>query len=148
MMMMSEFGLVPPSVLVSNPELGVIAALLAALTDPASTKARLAEIGAKIDEHNTALASAKAAAETLRTETEAASKKIEDDRTAADAEIQRKRTQLDIDAAAVKQRADATDARAAEIDKLASTLGAREAELNRRQSAFREHADAISNLKA
>src|ERR1035437_6314850 len=90
----------------------------------------------------------KAAIETLRTETEAASKKIEDDRAAADAEIQRKRTQLDVDAAAVKQRADATDARSAELDKLAQTLAAREAELIRRQSAFREHADAISSLKA
>jgi chromosome segregation ATPase len=147
-MMMNGVGLVPPSVLVSNPELGIIAALLTALTDPEVTKARLAEIGAKIDEHNTALASFKAAIETLRTETEAASKKIEDDRAAADAEIQRKRTQLDIDASAVKQRADATDARSAELDKLAQTLAAREAELNRRQSAFREHADAISNLKA
>ena len=147
-MMMNGVGLIPPSVAASNPELGVIAALLTALTDPEVTKARLAEIGAKIDEHNTALASFKAAIETLRTETEAASKKIEDDRAAADAEIQRKRTQLDIDASAVKQRAGATDARSVELDKLAQTLAAREAELSRRQSAFREHADAISNLKA
>jgi chromosome segregation ATPase len=146
-MMMNNLS-IPPSVLASNPELGVIAALLTALNDPEATKARLAEIGTKIDEHNTALASFKAAIETLRTDTEVASKKIEDDRAAADAEIQRKRTQLDIDAAAVKQRADATDRRSDELDKLAQTLAVREAELNRRQSAFREHADAISNLKA
>jgi hypothetical protein len=48
----------------------------------------------------------------------------------------------------VKQRADATDRRSDELDKLAQTLAAREAELSRRQSAFREHAEAISNLKA
>jgi len=76
-MMMNEVGLIPPSVLTSNPELGVIAALLTALTDPEVTKAR-----------------------------------------------------------------------SAELDKLAKTLAVREAELNRRQSAFREHAHAISNLKA
>jgi chromosome segregation ATPase len=145
-MMMNGLGLVPPSVLASNPELSVIATLLAALTDPEATKARLAELGSKIDEHNTAIASFKAAVETLRTETEAASKKIEDDRAAVNAEMQRKRTQLDIDASAVKQRADATDARSAELDKLAQTLAAREAELIRRQSAFREHADAIDRL--
>jgi hypothetical protein len=34
----------------------------------------------------------------------------------------------------------------AEMDKLAQTLAAREAELSRRESAFREHADAIDRL--
>jgi chromosome segregation ATPase len=144
-MMMNGLGLIPQSALVSNPELGVIAALLTALTDPAATKNRLAAIAAKIAEHNTLRDDAKTALEKLQTETVAAGKKIEDDRAAAGAEIQRKRTQLDIDAAAVKKRADATDIRSAELDKLAQTLAAREAEINRRQSAF---ADAISNLKA
>jgi chromosome segregation ATPase len=147
-MMMNEFGLIPPSVLVSNPELGVIASLLTALADPAAAAARLAELAAEIDKHNAVVADFKSSIEKLRTDTEAAREQISNDRAEADAEIQRKRTQLDIDAAAVKQRADATDTRSDELDKLAQTLAAREAELNRRQSAFREHADAISNLKA
>ena len=145
-MMMNEFGLIPPSVLVSNPELGVIASLLTALADPAAAAARLAELAAEIDKHNAVVADFKSSIEKLRTDTEAAREQISNDRAEADAEIQRARTKLDIDAAAVKQRADATDARSAELDKLAQTLAAREAELNRRQSAFREHADAIDRL--
>src|SRR5450759_4489431 len=99
-MMMNGLGLIPPSAAATNPELSVIATLLAALADPAATRIRLAEIAAKIDEYNTLRDDAKTALEKLQTETVAAGKKIEDDRTAADAEIQRKRTQLDIDAAA------------------------------------------------
>jgi chromosome segregation ATPase len=147
-MMMNQIGLLPPSLVSTNPEFSAVAALLAAIANPDLAKARLAEIGAKIDEQNSTLSSFKSAIETLRMETEAASQKIKDDRAAADAEIQRERTKLDVDAAAVQQRSTATDARSVELDKLAQTLAAREAELSRRQSAFREHADAISNLKA
>jgi len=130
----------------TNPELGLVSALLTVLLDPKAYKAKFDDLIATTDKLNVAKAAAQTERANLEAETKATTGKIETVRKAAEDDVQRRRTQLDIDAAAIKQRADAVEEKTKPLDLREQAIAKREAEVSAREAAFKQHAQAVGGL--